>query len=389
MAIGGGALVAVLGVAAMMLTSGKDQPAVHASVVTIDTGEAMLFEVPGAPQGSKIRFGGQEKALTSARATFPLAADSLRVGDNAVLVDVIFPDGSTENARITLAVEYRVRVDISALQAGKASLDVVVTALPGTQVQLDGESLKLDAEGRGVKTYPIDTVEGSKNGNVEHVVRYRLQPPSGEVTVDELRTKIPVTMMQIDRPGLALVTDTQVLEVAGAVSKDTVVKIDDAEVAVQSGRFLHKLPLKEPGEYTPRVVAHAKGRAPVGVTLHVTRVADLRAAAEGFAADKSLTYARIVQNPSIYKGQKVAIEGRVYNVNVEGGRSVLQMLVRDCPSGNRCSLWVTYGAATDFMVDSWVRVLGTVEGQQQFRSESNEVVSVPKVEATYLLPAKP
>ena len=69
--------------------------------------------------------------------------------------------------------------------------------------------------------------------------------------------------------------------------------------------------------------------------------------------------------------------------------SALQMLVRECPAGERCPLWVGYHAATEFTIDSWVRVLGVVEGQQQFRSETDEIKVVPKVEATFLLPAKP
>ena len=81
--------------------------------------------------------------------------------------------------------------------------------------------------------------------------------------------------------------------------------------------------------------------------------------------------------------------GRVYNVSVEAGRSALQMLVRECPKAQRCPMWVSYPAATDFTVDSWVRVLGVLQGEQQFRSETDEVKVVPKVEAAFLLPSKP
>ena len=118
------------------------------------------------------------------------------------------------------------------------------------------------------------------------------------------------------------------------------------------------------------------------------RVDDLAKAAEGFKPDTGLSYAKIAQNPAIYRGQRVAFEGRVYNVNVEGGRSVLQVLVRECPGGERCPLWVSYGSATEFTVDSWVRVLGILQGEQQFRAESDEVRTVPKVDAFFLLPVK-
>ena len=380
-----GALIAVL---ALSGGGSGGSAVVNASVVAADGGEAMLFEVPGAPAGSKIRFGGLEKELTAGRVTFPLAEDSLRVGDNAVLVDVLKPGGDIESARIKLAVDYRIRVDTSPLQAGESKVDVVVSALPGSQVKLDGEEVALDAEGRAVKSYPLDVVRESKLGTIEHVVRYRITPPSGEAAVDELRTKIAVTLMQIDRPGLESITDKETIDIAGAVTKGTKVTIDGVEVEVKEGRFLKPYPLPGPKVYEPKVMAAAPGKVPLSMTLRIERVEDLAKAAAGFDADASLTYAKISQNPAIYKGQKVAFDGRVYNVRVEGGVSVLQMLVRKCPKGRSCSLWVTYPAATDVSSESWVRVLGTLDGVQQFRSEQDEVVTVPKLKATFLLPAR-
>jgi hypothetical protein len=44
---------------------------------------------------------------------------------------------------------------------------------------------------------------------------------------------------------------------------------------------------------------------------------------------------------------------------------------------------------TEVSVDKFVRVLGIVDGEQQFRSEKNEIVTVPKIIARFVLPAKP
>jgi uncharacterized membrane protein YcgQ (UPF0703/DUF1980 family) len=87
----------------------------------------------------------------------------------------------------------------------------------------------------------------------------------------------------------------------------------------------------------------------------------------------------------IYRGQKVAFDGRVYHAEVDGGRSVLQMLVLDCPGQSRCPLWVEYPQATQVDLDSWVRVLGVVAGEQQFRSKQGQVHTVPSVNAQYVL----
>jgi hypothetical protein len=371
----------------------RSPPAPHvdvsAKIVSTETGEALLFEVPSAVEGSKIRFGGQEKPLTAGRASFALAADSLRVGDNLVLADVVKPTGETEPFRITLAVFYRIWVDTAALRAERSALDVVVTALPGTRVTLDGEDLKLDDAGRGVRTYPIDVVGEAKSGVIEHVVRYRVQPPQGDTVVDELRTRIPVAMMQIDRPGREVITDKDSIESAGAVGKDTSIRIDKTNIVVKDGRFLYRFPLPEPGEYKPRIVASAAGKAPLGITLAIKRVRDLNQAAAQFVPVQDLTYAKLAPNPAIYKGQKIGLEGRVYAIDPRGAESVIQMFVRPCPSSRRCPLWVSDPHATDVSVDAWIKVLGVVQGEQQFRSEKNEIVTVPKVEAQFVLPASP
>src|SRR5690606_30113461 len=99
----------------------------------------------------------------------------------------------------------------------------------------------------------------------------------------------------------------------------------------------------------------------------------LAAEAATFVANAELTYARIAQNPATYRGQRVAYSGVVYNVDVRDGRSVLQVLVDDCPAGERCPLWVTYPAATEAELRARVRVLGTVAGEQQFRSQSGAI----------------
>jgi hypothetical protein len=156
-------------------------------------------------------------------------------------------------------------------------------------------------------------------------------------------------------------------------------------VPVKEGRFLYREALPQPGDYALNVVARAPGKAPRVVAIKVKRVKDMTMAAASFTHDPALTYARIAQNPLIYRGQTVAFDGRVYNVEVQGGRSVLQILALDCPGGARCPLWVEYPQATDAEVDTWVRVLGTVSGEQQFRSKQGQVQTVPGVQARYVL----
>ena len=67
------ALVTVVGLlavgagAALYLFGKADKPGITAKVVTVENSDALRFEVPGAPPGSKLRFGGQEKVLQAGR----------------------------------------------------------------------------------------------------------------------------------------------------------------------------------------------------------------------------------------------------------------------------------------------------------------------------------
>jgi hypothetical protein len=279
-------------------------------------------------------------------------------------------------------VDFRVRADLTPLTSDPPGFDVVVDAMPGSQVTVAGRPLAIDANGHGVQRIPLPAPP-AEGGAIDHVAPWRIQPPGGAAAEGQLRTRIPATTMQIDRPGAQVVTDRDAIEIAGAVHPGAIVTIDGTAVPVTDSRFLYRFPLPAPATYTPRVIAR---KAPATRTITIRRVADLAAEAASFRADASITWARIRQSPDTYRGQNVAFEGRVYNVDVQSGRSVLQILVRDCPRGERCPLWVEYPAATDATINDWVRVLGTGAGMQQFRAESERVIEVPRVDAVFVLP---
>jgi hypothetical protein len=383
------AIVAVLGLGAYLWLGGKGAPPVKVRIENENGVERMIFEVAGAAPGAKLRFGGIEQPLSGGQAVFPLGAGSLQIGKNAVLFDVLQASGEAEPGKLVLSLDYRVTVDTAPLNAGKGAVDVVVAALPGSRVWIGGEELKLDAEGRAQRREPIEASVLATGKAVEHLVSYRVQPPSQEPQVGQIKTVVPIAALQIDRPGLEIVTAADAIEVAGTVEPDATVTLDGEPIAVQDGRFLHRLALAKPGKYAPELVARATGKAPRAIKLSIERVADLAASARAFGADASLSYAKIAQNPDIYSGQKAAFEGRIYNVSVEGGRSVLQVLVRDCPAGVRCPLWVEYGAATELTVESWVRAVGTLSGAQKFRAENDTEQTVPRLSAVVLVPIEP
>lgn len=379
LAAGGGAL-------AWALLSGSS--ALRASVVQGEDGEMLAIEVPGAADGTRLRFHGTEQLLEAGSARFRLSPDELTLGNNELIVDVVSPEGTVESHAVALHLEMRVRADLGPLTSAPPAIDVVVEAPAGSEATLDGEALALDERGRGTRRFPIEGAQANAEGVIEHLVRYRVTPPEGETAQGELRTRIPLTTMQLDRPGQDVVTDRETVEVAGAVAPEAVVTVDGDPVEVRMGHFLHRLHLPDIGERTVEVVATVRGKAPRVERIRIRRVRDLEAEASDFEVNRELTYAHLTQNPNTYRGQQVAFEGVVYNVDVRQGRSILQVLVGDCPDGQRCPLWVTYPAATEAELQSRVRVLGTVAGEQQFRSQNGEIRTVPRVDATFVLPAR-
>lgn len=374
------AVVAVVAAAMALLGGG---PEIRTRVVVSGAGDALEVEVPEAPSGTKIRFAGQEAELKAGVANLPLATDALKLGENVLGIDVISPDGSVSRQDVALRVDYRVRADLSSLEKDPPGVDVVVDAQPGSKVTLSTQDLALDAQGHAMKTYPVSDTNG---GTFGLEVPYVVETPDGVTHRSKLNLVLPVTGLHIDRPGAEAVTEANSIEVAGAVEPGAKLTINGAAVQVVDKRFVHRVPLPKPGGYTINVTARAKDKAPHNVPLVVRRVQDMALAAASFQADKSLTYARIAQNPTIYRGQKVGFDGRVYNVLVENGRSVLQLLVRDCPRAQRCPLWVELPQATDVTTNNWVRVLGTVAGSKEFDSNRGETQSVPSVAAQYVLP---
>jgi Glucodextranase, domain B len=376
-ALAGALLMLGLGLAAWHYLGA---PALALRVVQTDQGESLEIDVPDAEPGSKVRFLGAEQELRAGKASFPLTAEALALGDNELSIGVV-QAGDTQNHTVRLHVAYRARAELAGLSADPASLTVVIDALPGSKVTLDGQPLALDGKGHGQKQYPLLPEPANK---LAFSARYRVEPKGGAAAEGALQLSLPVASLQIDRPGASVTTDQASVEVAGAVESGAKVTVDGNAVKVSQGRFLSRVKLAKAGVTTVRVVASVPGKVARSAELQVERVADLEQAAAGFKADSALTYARIAQNPVIYRGHNVAIEGRVYNVEVKAGASHLQMLARDCPS-QRCPLWVELPQATEVTVDSWVRVLGQVAGEQQFRSERNQVHTVPSVRAQYVL----
>ncbi|MFT5356108.1 MAG: hypothetical protein ACI9KE_003331 [Polyangiales bacterium] len=375
-----GALVAGGVFAGLYLLRGPD---VIAVIETSGTGEVLRLEVPGAEVGTKVRFQGEEALLENGSAEFPVGADALQIGDNELNVDVVSAGGEISAATLLLHVAYRVRPDLSALEGDDPKVRIVVDAAIGSAFTLDETAVALDASGHGFTEFEL---ESSTGNTFDRTFHYRIVKPDGGAEEGDVTISIPIAALQIARPSANAVTDRDSIEIAGAVHEEASVSVNGTSVETSEGRFVTSVPLPNVGDHTVSIVARREGRAPRALDLPVRRVESLSVEAREFGADASLTYARVAAGVSTYQGQKVSFVGRVFNAGENTDGPMMQVVVRECPRAQRCPLWINYDGAVPIELNQWVRVYGTLEGEQQYRTADGEVGQSPRMRATIVIP---
>ena len=370
-------------------------PAVMAAIAQTPAGEVVRIQLPDAVPGTVVRYAGTERPVEQGVAELPLAADTLRLGDNVLNVEIV-AGNTTTAVPITLTVEYRVRAELSGLEAIPPSISVVIEALPGSSVRVGGAAVALDGAGHGRVEVPVASLTTATDGSLSHVAEYVVTTPAGEAATGTLTTRIPVAPLELTQPLDGAVTDRTSVWVAGRTAAPSVgqaarIAIEGHETPVGGdGSFRVEVPLPPPGpdgRTSLHLVARRPGSAPRAVTVTVRRVPDVRRAASEVAVDRRLDYGQLAEAPEAARGRVLALEGQVYNADVQDGHGVLQMLVRGCSRTDRCPVWVNYAPAEPVQPGAVVRVVGVGSGTQQFRAESGETRTVPRVDATYVVPA--
>ena len=346
--------------------------------------EWLVVEVPEAPPGLRVRFDGELSPLEDGRATFALEPTDVRVGANAVNIDLVSPNGDVATHRLKLEVPYRLRADAGGLSEAKPVFRVRVDAMPSAIVLLDDHVVALDAEGRGHWDFPLD--EGAGGGTLEREVRHAFRAPSGEESHGVTTLVLPMAKLLIERPGTSIVTDETSIELAVGVHPEARVTIDGRPVENRGGHVVERLALPKLGTTRFRLEAVEEGVAPSVRVIEVRRVENLALEVERFVPDANLEYAVLAADPSAHQGKRVKLSGLAYHVETKDGKSDLQILARECPRGERCPIWVSYPGVLQVKPHSWVRVAGEISGAQRFKTlDSGKVVTVPRIDAAFVV----
>jgi hypothetical protein len=372
----------VLGVGALFALK-PGAPALEVQVSHEASGETLVVGVPGAEAGTRVRFAGSERPVASGAARFPLAPEALKLGANELAITVLGADGEARESRVAIEVDYRARFALDGLVAPAPHVDLFIETTPGAKVSIEGKPVSLDASGRAQAPLPVPAV---REGSHTLRARYRVEAEGKPAVDGQLEASLPAASLVVESPSEGLRFEAPQLVIAGSAGSGAKVTVGGAEVPLTDGRFRKVLRMPEIGPMVLEVVARAPGQAPRQVTLHTERVASLALAAAAFTPDPGVTYRVLAADPGAQRGKTVGFDARVYNVETQGGKGVLQVLVGDCPKGERCPLWVETGELEAARKDDEVRILGTVLGEQQFRSKQGAVQAVPSVRAEFVLP---
>src|SRR5690606_22497377 len=98
----------------------------------------------------------------------------------------------------------------------------------------------------------------------------------------------------------------------------------------------------------------APERLPTERTLRVERVRDRGAALGAYPSEEAIADAELARDPARHRGKRQTLEGLVYQIERRGGATELQVLSRNCPTLERCPLWVSYGEELDIAPYRWI-----------------------------------
>jgi hypothetical protein len=385
------ALLLVVGAIATVLLWPSPAP-LKAQVRSVDGG-AEVFDVvcDSCPNGTVVRFRDAESEVSGGRATIKIDAP-LKVGDTPVSFKIDRPGaGRDETVEVPVRVAYRIRPDLTTLEADRPSLQIVIEAMAGAKVELDGEDVPL-RDGRAVKSVDVskDLAGSSREASTQlsRRISFVVRPPDGPEEKGVVAVSVPVLPLTITAPGRAIVTEKQTFLLAGRTSPGAEVLVAGRSLGItKDGSFSQTMNVSSVGATEIEVRAKMKGSAPRLVQISVERVSGLDAAALEFQKRSPLDYAGLlsgVASGSI--GKPVALAGEVLEVRAVEGVTTLILSVPPpaCPTA-RCLARLTQGRA-DLGVDrgAKIRAYGMVAG-----ATTHEGAEIPDVDVAFSITDQP
>ncbi|MBX3182031.1 MAG: hypothetical protein KIT72_10760 [Polyangiaceae bacterium] len=361
-------LVGTLGLLGVLMGVGywllRPSTPVSAQLVSSPDGEALALSCLECPDGSRVERGAASAVFTAHQATLPLS-EQLGVGDHELTIS-LSRGGRTETLKLPIGVDYRAHIDLGALKdRDPPALALVVEARPGSTVEVQGQPLSLDTNGRGVWREDLSlqlTGPSSRVERLERDVEYQITPPGGAPQRGSAKLRIGIATLGVDAPLPRLTTAKPSFMLSGVADPRADVTVTGQPIKRgDAGRFAQAMAISSPGETTIRVKATLADHAPRFIPLTIHRMDSLAAAAESFRKQPTKRLAEVRAALGESRGVKVAWTGRVSDASSAHGRQVLLLDVAGCGAAS-CLTRVVYAGEATPQVGDRITVFGEVQG---------------------------
>jgi hypothetical protein len=388
------AAVAMVGAAALFAAAAvvwlfyRGHGAIEARATALaDGAEQLELSCAACDDGSVARLDAASAPFSAHRATLPLSRP-LKVGENPMTLTLVNPRGKQSFVDISVPVAFRVRGDTTGLEAPVPELRVLVSAVAGSTVTVDGKAVALGADGEGRLSIDVSAEVTGLDPSVkplERRVSYVITPPSGTAQSGTVTLQAGITPLVIDAPGPAVVLDSSNFVLAGRTAKSGALTVSDRPITVDpTGRFAQMMNVSAPGETTIVIRATSKDTAPRLFPLRVKRVDSLAREAERVRQRATSSYAAIADQAETKRGWAVALEGSVVDARTENYNTVVVMDVQSGCTHAPCLARITYGAPFNLSRGDKLSAFGEVSGLVDGPRSGTRI---PEIRADFLIKA--
>jgi hypothetical protein len=351
--------------------------------------EGVELTCPSCPDGTRVTIGAASATMAAGTALVPLPA-ALSLGENRMKVAVDRPgSGRDETLGIVVNVAYRIRPDLTALQADHPSIQVVAEAAAGTSISINGHALPL-AGGHAVESLDVTEACTGLSGESKTLVRqipYAVTPDGGHAENGVVNISVGIVPLQLEAPGPHVIIDGPSFVLAGRTMKGAEVLAAGRSIAVRpDGTFAQVMNVSSVGATQIEVRARLQGLAPRLAQIKVRRVESLEGAAREFMADTPIGYAALASNIAGQVGKSVALTGEVTDIKKQGYETVLLLDVpqnQGCGTAGACTVRLVLGAETAAKKGDTLRVYGHVARAVALPGRAD----VPEIEVDFAIGA--
>ena len=382
--IGGGVLL-VTAVVVGLLVRGP-VPLVASAKLSPEGKEQLHLVCDGCVDGTTATLGDAKATFANHQADVEVASP-LVVGENPVSIRLDRPGiGRDEKVSLVVPVSYRIRADLSQINATPPALLIHLAVTPGDTVELDGKPVTLDASGAAIVSIDLTSeVNGEGDGKtIDRKLGYVVTHKKGDKSTGDVSAKVSVLPLHIDAPGPRATIEGQSLNVAGRTAKGTQVTINGALAAVNDdGTFGVKAPA---GADVKELVVRAQSKTGTDsaarfITIPIKHSDSLTTEAASLEKKSSLGFDALVADLNASTGKPIIVEGRVLEARLQNHGTVMVVDDKRGCSKRPCVVRVLYGGETPVAPNDEVRAFGAVRGA----FTAKDAPAVPEVSADFIL----